>query len=115
MPYLQIRVSCAVSYEQKEEIVKDLSPKIVMLPGKSEEKFMIEIVDQCDLYFGGSKEKTNAYINLCINAYLDKEYLEAYTKEVCTCLNKVLKIDYSQIFITHQVLSPWIYAPVIMK
>ena len=51
MPYIGINTSKNLSQVQKEELTSALGEKIVIIPGKSESKLMVDISDGHTMYF----------------------------------------------------------------
>lgn len=107
MPYVQIRTSKQLTQEEKELLKQAEGKHITLLPNKTEKITMVEIIDQCDLYLDGTKEHENVYIHVGVNAPIENQYLENHSRALMTTIKELLNIDYSQIYITYQVYSPW--------
>ena len=105
MPYISVHTSLALSEPEKDTLKSALGQAILVLPGKEEAGLMIEITDQCCLYYGGKKGKI---------AYVDVKALgtpaEADQKAFLEAVSKVLVdtgCDKDKIYITFVGLPHW--------
>ncbi len=86
MPFISSKVNIAMTKEQKETIRKKLGENISIIPGKTEDWLMVEIADNCDLYFRGDEKMTEIISGI-------------YEKE--------LKIKQNRIYIKYEEVEKW--------
>ncbi|WP_322184059.1 hypothetical protein [Neglectibacter caecimuris] len=55
MPFVDVRMSCAVTAEQESRLKAGLGEVISLIPGKSESSLMVQIAPECHMWFGGSE------------------------------------------------------------
>ena len=63
MPFIDARFSTPVD-KIKEEAIKSRLGQAISLIGKSEAYLMVQIQDNCKLYFKGNKDEESAYFEV---------------------------------------------------
>ena len=86
MPYIAAHISRALDAQQKDDLKTALGQAITVIPGKSEKGLMVEIMDSCDLYFGGEKRDC-AYLD--VKTYQTAELSDQ--KAFCEAVFKIME------------------------
>ena len=76
MPYIDAKLTCAVSNVQKEALKAELG-KAISLMDKPESFLMIGFQDNYDLYFGGNRLEKGAYVSVAMLGEPDRRKNEA--------------------------------------
>ena len=76
MPFINSRVSINMTDQQKETIKEKLGSAIAMIPGKSEEWLMLELADNCNLYFKGANTQPLAMIEIKVFGKIPEDCLD---------------------------------------
>lgn len=107
MPYVQVRVSVALTKEQIEKLAEEALNAIELIPGKSAPVTMAEIVPDCRLYFGAVDSAPCAIVDVATNNNPDPAALKAYSKQICKALNEIAHIELNRIYIKHYANPQW--------
>ncbi|MCI8371944.1 MAG: hypothetical protein HFI75_06060 [Lachnospiraceae bacterium] len=107
MPFIHSRVSATMTQQQKETIIKELGEAIAIIPGKSEEWLMVELADQCDLYFRGRREKALAYIEVKVFGKISADAARSLTERICAIYETHLQIERDCVYIKYEEVSKW--------
>ena len=67
MPFIDSKISVKATDEQKKELKERLGQAIAIIPGKSESWLMVNLEDDCKMYFRGDDSQPVAFI--CVNIY----------------------------------------------
>mgnify|MGYP005786582197 FL=1 len=81
MPYIAVNVSRSLSNDEKEQIKTNLGAKISTLPNKSEARLMVQISDNCSLYFAGN-ECEGAFIDVRLYGHIELQYKKEYAEQI---------------------------------
>lgn len=107
MPFINSKVSVALTEEKKESIKTKLGQAISLIPGKSESWLMVGFEDQCSLYFRGAKEEKVAFVEVKIFGAASKSALGALTKAICDIYKEELGIDGDKVYVKYEEVSHW--------
>lgn len=107
MPFIHSRVSTSMTENQKETIKKELGKAISIIPGKSEEWLMMELADQCWLYFRGNNQEAMAFIEVKVFGKIAEDEAEKLTETICAIYEKHLQIKKECIYIKYEEISKW--------
>lgn len=66
MPFINVKISENLSDTQVDNIKSRLGEAISLIPGKSEAWLMVNIQDNCKLYFKGTNDKPTAFTAVSI-------------------------------------------------
>ena len=66
MPFINVKISEKLSDTQVDNIKSRLGEAISLIPGKSEAWLMVNIQDNCKLYFKGTNDKPTAFTDVSI-------------------------------------------------
>ena len=107
MPYVQIRTSCPLKQEQVEALRASAADKIGLLPGKTVDGLMTEIIPDCRLSLGASTGEGCAFVEVLINNELEEADLKAYSKHLCETVETVSGIASSRVYVVHRSVRNW--------
>lgn len=107
MPYIKTNVSVSVTKEQEESVKNRLGQIITQIPGKSEEFLMIELEDNCRLYFGGNQDGPTAYVKVEVFGSLSDEYSLMLTKDICVMMEEELQIPRNRVYVNYESFTQW--------
>ena len=106
MPFIDSKITVAVSPAQKEEIKTALGRLITTLH-KSETYLMVGIEDQYDLWLGGQKLEKGAYVAVSLYGNAPAEAYDQLTGQICRLFEEKLGIPGSAVYITYHPVSDW--------
>ena len=107
MPFINSRVSAAITPEQEQELKSRLGKSISLIPGKSEQWLMTGFQDNYHLYFRGSNEEPAAFIEVQISAGENPEAFEKLTGAITDIFCDVLHLKADHIYIKYEAVSSW--------
>lgn len=82
MPFIDVKTSCELNNKKIEKIKSDLGKAISLIPGKSENWLMVNITDNCNLYFKGTDNQNTAFVGVSIFGETSKATCEKLTAEI---------------------------------
>lgn len=100
MPFIQIKTNQKILPDKQETIKKELGEKISLL-GKSESWLMIELEQQCCMYFKGKADKPMAMVEVTIYGKASSEQYEKLTQAITKLLQIELEIVPEKIYISY--------------
>ena len=106
MPFIDSKVTVAVSPEQKEEIKAELG-KLIATLNKSETYLMVGIEDSYDLWLGGKKLDKGAYVAVSLYGDAPKAAYDKLTGQICGLLESRLGIPGEAVYVTYHPVSDW--------
>jgi hypothetical protein len=109
MPYINVNVSKALQPQQKEQIKAEMGKLISLIPGKSEDVTMVQVVDGCALYKGGRALDNGAFVDIRLLGGASKQSKEALTKAMFVSLGKLLGIDTGDMYTNITEFESWGY------
>lgn len=109
MPFIDVKTSCALNEERIEKIKSELGRAIALIPGKSENWLMVNIDDNCNLYFKGTDDKNTAFVNVSIFGETSKSSCESLTAEICNILEKSAGIPSDRVYVKFEFSNMWGY------
>lgn len=107
MPYIQVNVSNALTKEKATKVKEELGRIIELIPGKSETFLMVQLLDDCELYFGGNQDGETAYVKVESFGSISDENCELLTQELCSMMTSELGIPENRIYITYEGITQW--------
>ena len=105
MPFIDCKISKALTSEQKESIKTKLGGAVPILH-KPESYLMVGIADGYDLYFAGKKVE-GAYVEVSLFGTVQSGDSEKMSAEICNILKSVAGLDGSKIYITYHGVRDW--------
>ena len=106
MPFIESKIVGPVSQEKKDIIVAELGEAMSQV-GKPETFVMIGIEDNYDLYMGGKKMETGAFVAIRLFGELPRRSYEELTAKICQLYRRELGIAFHEIYITYHALDDW--------
>ena len=106
MPYIDAKLTCAVSNVQKEALKAELG-KAISLMDKPESFLMIGFQDNYDLYFGGNRLEKGAYVSVAMLGEPDRRKNEAMTARVTEILEEQLGIPAQYVYVSYHGVRDW--------
>lgn len=107
MPFIDSKVSIAISPQQEQELVQRLGKAISIIPGKSESWLMTGFEQNYHLYFRGENNAPTAFIEVKIFGNEQKDAFSSLTSEICKIFYDVLNIAEDYIYIKYEAVSNW--------
>ena len=107
MPFINSKVSVAMTQEQEQELKSRLGQAIRLIPGKSENWLMCWFEDNYHLYFKGDNSQPLAFIEVKVFGREDSVAFEKMTREITDIFGDVLGIAADHIYIKYEAVSNW--------
>lgn len=98
MPFIDVYTNAHIGNSEKK-IKQRLGEAITVIPGKTEAVLMIRLSEDQKLYMAGDGEEPAAMVMLMVKGHYEKEYYEAFTKELAKILNEELGIADKRIYL----------------
>ena len=108
MPYINAKFSASVSPD-KEIALKSALGEAITLLGKSERYLMVEISDNCRLYFGGKNDEPIAFFDVSLLHSAPRESYEALTSRLCEIAKDIMGVDGSHVYVEFEETENWGY------
>ena len=106
MPFIDSKVTSAVSPETKEKIKSELGKAITALH-KSETYLMVGIEDNYDLWMAGKKLDKGAYVSVSLFGNASPSDYEKMTALICDIYETELGIPGQNVYVTYHPVSDW--------
>lgn len=107
MPFIDAKVSVAITPAQEESIKQKLGKAISLIPGKSETWLMLNIQPACHLYFQGNNSEPSAMVEVKLFGAAAPTAYQKMTAEVTKILSSELSIPESRIFVKYDEVQHW--------
>lgn len=107
MPFIDSKVTTAISPEQELELVQKLGQAISIIPGKSESWLMTGFEPEYRLYFQGNQDADSAFIEVKVFGGENKSAFSQLTAEICSIFHDVLSIPKDRIYVKYEAVSNW--------
>lgn len=107
MPFINSKVSVAMTEQQKESVKAKLGRAISLIPGKSEHWLMVGFEDQYDLYFQGNQDAPTAFVEVKLFGKGSPGIFEDMTQAICGILNEELAIPENRIYVKYEEVPYW--------
>ncbi len=107
MPFIDTKVSVAISEAQEKQLKEGLGKAISLIPGKSESWLMTGFEDNYHLYFRGENAEPMAFIEVKVYGSENPSAFEALTEEITKLFGEVLGIAADHIYIKYEAVSNW--------
>ena len=106
MPFIDSKITVAVSDEKKEELKSELG-KLMATLHKNETYLIVGIEDKYNLWFGGKKLEKGAYVSVSLLGNASSKDFETMTGQICDVYSKLLGIPGNAIYVTYHPISDW--------
>ncbi len=107
MPFIDAKISVAITPAQEENLKQRLGKAISLIPGKSETWLMLNIQPECHLYFQGSNSQPAAMVEVKLFGSASPAAYEKMTAEVTKILNSELNIPSNRVFVKYEEVQHW--------
>ena len=108
MPYIIAKTNTEIPKEKEQKIVSAIGAAVTSI-GKSEAWLMVELEDNCRLYFKGSTAKPTAFVEVKLLGKAGRAAYEALTAKICDILKTELGIDGSNTYVKYEEIDNWGY------
>lgn len=108
MPYINARFSTAISDNKKEELKSKLGQAITLI-GKSEAYLMVEISENCNIYFKGNCESNCAFFEVKLLGKSTRANYEKLTSALCDIAQDMLGINGDRVYVKFEEVEHWGY------
>jgi phenylpyruvate tautomerase PptA (4-oxalocrotonate tautomerase family) len=109
MPYINVKVSSSLNDEKIEQIKTRLGKAISLFPGKSEAYLMVNIEDNCNLYFKGNNSAPTSFTEVAILGSANKTDCENVTAEICNILEEIADVPPDRSYVKFEYSDKWGY------
>lgn len=109
MPFINVKVSEELTEKRMDCIKAELGQVISIIPGKSEAYLMVNIEDNCNLYFKGDNSKPTAFVDVSIFGSAAKSDCEKLTAEICIILQNEADIPSNRTYVKYLFSDLWGY------
>lgn len=106
MPYINARMTNSVSKEQ-EILLKEKLGEAITLLGKGEAYLMVEICDNCRLYFGGKNDTDIAFFEVKLLGKATRAQYEALTERICEIVSEQFGIPGDKVYVKFEEVEHW--------
>lgn len=107
MPFINSKVSVAMSQEKKEAVKAKLGEAIALIPGKSERWLMVGFEDSYDLYFQGNQDAPTAFVEVKVYGGASATVFEKLTSVICDIYQEELGIPQNRIYVKYEEVENW--------
>lgn len=107
MPFIHARVNRAVDANTEKEVSRLLGEAIALIPGKSEEWLMLQIEENCHLYFRGKSDAPLAFVNVKLFGQADPAAYDKLTAQICRILSEKLGILPKNTYVQYDEIAHW--------
>lgn len=106
MPFIDSKITIALSEEKKETLKKELGKAISIL-NKPESFLMLGFEDRYDLYMAGEKLEKGAYVAVSLFGDGTKDAYQKMTEAICDLFEKELNIPQKAVYVTYTGVKDW--------
>lgn len=106
MPMIKVETTVSLPAEKRDVLKTELG-KAISIMGKTESYLMINLADNQDLYFGGSKLDKGAYVEIKVLGSVDAEKSDKMTGRVCEILQSQLGIPGDAVYVSYFGTANW--------
>lgn len=109
MPFIDVKTSAELNAGKIEKVKCELGNAISLIPGKSEAWLMVNISDNCNLFFKGNDNKDTAFVDVSIFGETSKQNCEKFTSEICRILEDSVGIPSDRVYVKFEFSNLWGY------
>ena len=107
MPFINSKVSVAMSKEKKDAVKAKLGEAISLIPGKSENWLMVGFEDSYDLYFQGNQDGETAFVEVKVFGSASPDVFSKMTGAICDIYQEELGIPQNRIYVKYEEVKNW--------
>ena len=106
MPFIDSKITVALTPEKKEKIKSELGKAVTILH-KTETYLMVGIEDNYDLWMAGNKLDRGAYVSVSLYGNASSADYDKMTAQICEVYERELSIPGSAIYVTYHPIPDW--------
>lgn len=106
MPYINVKLTCAVSRE-KERMLKSRLGEAITVIGKTEEWLMVEVEENRHIWFRGENLTDCAYVEVSLLGKSTREKFDELTRTICDIIYDELPIAKENIYVKYEQAEFW--------
>ena len=106
MPFINPKITVAVS-DEKKEAIKDRLGQAVSILNKPESFLMVDIEENHEMWFAGNKVDRGAYVAVEIYGNASSDAYDRMTGEICSILGEEADIPADRIYIKYHGVADW--------
>lgn len=106
MPFIDLKTNKQVNKHDEIALKQALGNAIAILPGKSETWLMLDIHDECRMYFHGS-DAPCAMLQVQVFGKINPEKCELLTAEICRIMDSTLQISPENTYVKYEEVDLW--------
>lgn len=106
MPMIKVETTVSLTAEKRDVLKSELG-KAISIMGKPESYLMINLVDNQDLYFAGSKLDKGAFVEVKALGNIDAGKSNSMTAKVCAILKSQLGIPGDAVYVAYFGTANW--------
>ena len=107
MPFINSKISVALTDAQEQEIKSRLGQAITAIPGKSECWLMVGYEPEYKQYFRGSKDQQRAMEEVSVYGSENRSAFSMLSGEICKIFEDVLGIAPDHVYVIYQAVANW--------
>lgn len=107
MPFINSKVSVAMSKEKKDSVKAKLGEVISLIPGKSEGWLMVGFEDSYDLYFKGNQDGPTVFVEVKVYGSASPDVFSRLTGAICDIYQEELGIPKDRIYVKYEEVENW--------
>lgn len=107
MPFINSKVNFPLTEDNRETLKTELGKIITLFPGKSESHLMINLDDDCKMYFAGKNDFRMAIIEVKVFGAVNESASEKVTAAITQLYSKTLDISPDKIYVKYEPCNVW--------
>ncbi len=107
MPFIDTRVSCAVSPDAERRLKTEMGNAIRLLSGKTEDYLMLAFTDHARLWFAGDNDEPTAMVEVSVFGGASHEDCDALTARLTALLGEELGIPGDRVYVKYTATQEW--------
>lgn len=106
MPFINLKTNVKIDEKKELSLKENFGKAIAVIPGKSEAWLMINIEDECRMYFKGDN-KPMAFIEVKVYGSVSEKAVDELTNVLSGVMESELGIDKSRIYVKYEEIEYW--------
>lgn len=106
MPFINIKTNTKIDKES-ENIIKSKLGEAISIVGKAESWLMINLEDECNMYFKGKNDDKFAMVQVSLLGSASSSAYNNFTQEISEALSNSLSISKSNIYVSYMETPNW--------
>ena len=107
MPFIDAKFSVKIPAENEKSLAEKITNAITLIPGKSPSSLMVNLQDECKLYFRGTNENPCAIFEVKIFGSSTKDAYTNLTARLCEIAKEELGIEGNNVYVKFDEVSLW--------